>query len=124
MQVELRNFFDAYLESWPKGPAAIAEFFSEPCLTARAGALRVHLSREDFASHFDVVDKQYRDRGYKRGECLSFNSQSLDAKCALATVRWAYRGSASETIWETTFTYNLMKQDGAWKIYVQTMHDQ
>jgi hypothetical protein len=124
MQVELRNFFDAYLESWPKGPAAIAEFYSEPCLTARAGTLKVHLSRADITSLFTAVDKQYRDRGYNRGECLSFDWQSLDARCALATVRWAYQGPNSETIWETTFTYNLMKQDGAWKIYVQTMHDQ
>jgi hypothetical protein len=82
MQVELQDFFDAYLESWPKSPAAIAEFYSEPCLTARAGNLKVHLSQADITSLFTLVDKQYRDRGYKRGKRLSFDSQSLDVKCA------------------------------------------
>lgn len=42
---------------------------------------------------------------------------------ALATVRWAYKGSRGETLWEATFSYNLHRGEGGWKILVQTMHD-
>ena len=42
---------------------------------------------------------------------------------ALATVQWAYKGACEEMLWKTTFSYNLYRRDGVWKILVQTMHD-
>jgi hypothetical protein len=123
MQQELERFFDDYLNSWTKGPDAIAQCYSEPCMTARNGALRVNPSRSDTASLFAEVDRQYRSRGYTQGERLSLDWKSLGANCALATIRWSYQSPSGETLWETTFSYNLIKQNGDWKIYVQTMHD-
>ena len=123
MQEELERFFDAYLKCWVKGPDAIAQCYSEPCLTARNGVLRVNPSRADTASLFAEVDRQYRSRGYTQGERLSLDWRSPGANCALATIRWAYQSTSGETLWETTFSYNLIKQNGDWKIYVQTMHD-
>ena len=123
MHNELSNFFDAYVESWPKGPAAISEFYAEPCLSARGGGLKAHLLRADLASLFDAVDKQYRARGYAGGERRSFDYRPLGENTALVTIRWAYTNSSGQPIWETTFSYNVIKQPGGWKIYVQTMHD-
>jgi hypothetical protein len=34
-----------------------------------------------------------------------------------------YRGACDELLWKTTFSYNLYRHDGAWKILMQTMHD-
>lgn len=120
----LRTFFDAYGDSFPKGPAAVAAFYSEPCVTARAGSVRFHSSGSDITSLFEVVDKQYRDRGYTHAECLAFDCKSLGANSALVTICWAYKGPGERTIWETTFSYNVYRRDGTWRILVQTMHDQ
>lgn len=123
MREDLQAFFEAYLASWPKGAAAISEFYAEPCLTARGGNLKAHPLRGDLAALFEVVDRQYRERGYELGEQLSFDWQPLGNQCALTTIRWAYKRPSGETIWETTFSYNVIRQQGAWKIYVQTLHD-
>jgi hypothetical protein len=124
MQTELKAFFDAYRESFSKGPAAVAAFYSEPCITARMGVVRAHPANADTTALFAEVDKQYRGRGYTHADCASFDWRSLGANSALATIRWAYKGAAEGTIWETTFSYNLYRRNGAWKILLQTMHDQ
>jgi hypothetical protein len=124
MQTELKTLFDAYRDSFPKGAAAVAAFYSEPCVTLRSGVARVHLSNADITALLTDVDKQYRDRGYTHADSVSFACTSLGASSALATVRWAYKGPDEQTIWETTFSYNVHRRDGAWKILVQTMHDE
>jgi hypothetical protein len=53
----------------------------------------------------------------------AFNHIALGEDHALVTVRWAYKRSSGETIWESTFSYNVIKQSDGWKIYVQTLHD-
>jgi hypothetical protein len=76
MREEVTKFIEAYRDSFSRGPSAIAEFYSEPCVTARMGV-----------------------------------------------VQWAYKGACEEMLWKTTFSYNLYRRDGVWKILVQTMHD-
>jgi hypothetical protein len=121
---DLKAFFDAYRDSFPKGPEAVAAFYSQPCVTARAGIVRVHSSSSDITLLFEAVDKQYRDRGYTHAECSSFDCESLGANSALVMVRWAYKGPDEQTIWETTFSFNVYRRDGTWRILVQTVHDQ
>jgi len=123
MQAELKAFFEAYGNSFPKGAAAVAAFYSVPCVTARSGIVRVHHSNADITALFAEVDKQYRDRGYTHAVRVSFDWRSLGAHSVLATIRWAYKGAEEEAIWETTFSYNLYRRNGIWKILVQTMHD-
>ena len=121
---DLKTFFNAYRDSFPKGAAAVAAFYSEPCITARSGVVRVHQSNADITALFEDVDKQYRDRGYTHADYASFESRTLGANSALATIRWAYKGPDGKAIWETTFSYNVYRQGSVWKILLQTMHDQ
>jgi hypothetical protein len=123
MQNELNEFFDAYLDAWPRGALAIAEFYAEPSISARGGMLKAQPSRSDLAALFELVDKEYRSKGYDRGERRSFDYKPLGTGSALVTICWAYKRANGETIWETTFSYNVIKQSAGWKIYVQTMHD-
>ena len=124
MQTELMTFFDAYRDSFVEGPAAIAAFYSEPCVTARGGVVRVSTSHAEMTALMTTVDQQYRARGFTHGTYEALDLRSLGANSALATIRWAYKSAVEQTIWETTFSYNLYKCDGAWKILVQTMHDE
>ena len=120
---DLRAFFDAYGESFTKGAAAIAAFYAEPCITARAGSVRLNATRQDTETFFAGVDASCRERGLKRGAILFMIEQSLGANSAIATLQWAYKDAGGRTLWESTFSYNLYKFGGNWKILLQTMHD-
>jgi hypothetical protein len=123
MQMELKGFFDSYRDSFPAGPAAIAAFYSEPCVTARGGIVRVNATLADTTALFADVDRQYRDRGYTHADYVPVHSRELGANGVLATIRWTYKNAEDTSLWETTFSYNLYKRGGDWKILVQTLHD-
>ncbi|HKU95877.1 MAG TPA: hypothetical protein VJR58_11395 [Vineibacter sp.] len=123
LEIEIKAFFDAYGDTFAKKPAIAATFYSEPCITARSGVVRAHASHADLAALFAELDKQYRDRGYTHTDYVSFDWQSLGVNGGLATLRWAYKDPEERAIWHTTYSYNLYKRDGAWKILMQTMHD-
>jgi hypothetical protein len=120
---DVTKFIHAYGDAFRMGPGAIAEFYAEPCVTVRMGVVRVSQTREDTERLFTEVDATYRARGFTYGEALAIDVKPLGANSALATVQWAYNGACAELLWKTTFSYNLHRRDGAWKILVQTMHD-
>jgi hypothetical protein len=119
----LRAFFEAYGDSFTKGPAAIAAFYAEPCITARAGSVRLNATCRDAEAFFSGVDANYRERGFRQGAMLFMIEQSLGANSAIATIQWAYKDAGGRTLWESTFSYNVYKLGGDWKILLQTMHD-
>ena len=123
MLEEVAKFIEAYRGSCSHGPKAIAEFYSEPCVMARMGVVRVSPTRRDTELLFVEIDAEYRARGFAHGDILSMDVQALGPNGALATVQWAYKGACEELLWKTTFSYNLYRRDGVWKILVQTMHD-
>ncbi len=120
MDEDVKRFVEAYRDSFSHGPSAIAEFYSEPCVTARMGAARVNPTRKDTEALFAEVDEKYRARGFTHGDILTLDIRPLGSSSALATVQWAYKDARGETLWQTTFSYNLYRRDGAWKILVQT----
>jgi hypothetical protein len=123
MRDEVTKFMEAYRDSFSHGPSAIAEFYSEPCVTARMGVVRVNLTHADTELLFIEVDAGYQARGFTHGDIFSMDVHPLGSNSALATVQWAYKGACEEMLWKATFSYNLYRRDGVWKILVQTMHD-
>ena len=123
MREDVAKLIEAYGDACGRGPSAIAEFYAEPCVTARAGVARVHATRKDVESLFGEVEETYRARGFTHGDVLSLQVEPLGSNSALATVQWAYRGACEELLWKSTFSYNLYRLDGRWKILIQTMHD-
>ena len=123
MREEVTKFIQAYRDSFGHGPSVIAEFYSEPCVTARMGVVRMNPTRIDTELLFAEEDARCRARGFTHADILTMDVQPLGFNSALATVRWAYKGACEEMLWKTTFSYNLYRRDGIWKILVQTMHD-
>jgi hypothetical protein len=123
MREDVKQFFEAYRDAFSRGPHAIAEFYFEPCLTARTGVVRVNGTRKDIELLFADVDAKYRAKGFTHADILAQDIEWLGSNSALATVRWAYKGAHEQTLWETTFSYNLYRCEGGWKILVLTMHD-
>jgi hypothetical protein len=120
---DLRKFFQNYDVAFTKGPSNIAEFYYEPCITARMAAARLNITRKDTEAFFGPVLEKYRAQGFTRADIVSLESQPLGINSVLATIRWAYKDMSNNTLWEWTFSYNLYKSNGAWKILLQTMHD-
>lgn len=123
MREHVTKFIEAYRDSFSRGASAIAEFYSEPCVTAATGVVRVNPTRKDTELFLAEVDATYQARGFTHGDVLTMHVEPLGSNSALATVQWAYKGACEELLWKTTFTYNLYRRDGVWKILVQTMHD-
>ena len=123
MDDEIRRFFDAYNASFLESPEAVAKFYNEPCVTARMGVPNLNPTRQDTINFFGPVLERYRSRGWAYGEILSLEHRALGINSILATVRWAYKNKDGNTLWEWTFSYNLYKSEGGWKILLQTMHD-
>ena len=123
MLEEITEFIEAYRDSFSHGPNAIAAFHTEPCVMVRMGVLRVNATRHDTELFFVEADAENRARGFTHGDILNIDAHALGSNSALASVRWAYKGACDELLWKTTFSYNLYRYDGGWKILVQTMHD-
>ena len=122
MGPDLRQWFTKYNDAFAEGPAAVAEFYYEPCINARMG-VRLNHTRQDTADFFQQVIAKYRAQGWHRGEMLSMETRNVGSKSAQATIRWAYKNAEDQTLWEWTFTYNLYEADGDWKILLQTLHE-
>jgi hypothetical protein len=120
---EIRQFFDAYIASFEQGPAAIAHLYHAPCITARMGVPTLNATRKDVELFFAAVLQKYRAMGWAGGDMVSLDSQPLGINSTLATVRWAYKDTSGNTLWEWTFSYNLYRCEGGWKILLQTLHD-
>jgi hypothetical protein len=106
---DAKAFLDAYRNSYVKGPAAIASFYAEPCVTARMGQVRFNPSHSDTAALFADVDKQYCARGFAHADYELLDARDLGANAAQATARWAYKSTDERMIWQTTFNYNLCR---------------
>jgi len=122
MEPDLRQWFMKYNDAFPKGPAAVAEFYYEPCINARMG-VRLNRTRQDTATFFQQVIAKYRAQGWHHGEIVSMETRNLGSNSVQATVRWAYKNAENQALWEWTFTYNLYKANGDWKILLQTLHE-
>jgi hypothetical protein len=120
---EVKAFIEDYRHALGRGARAIAELYAEPCLTVRMGVARVNTTRRDIERFFDDAGAHDRARGCTHGEIISLDVQPLGPHSALATVQWAHMGACEELLWKSTFSYNLYRRDGVWKILVETMHD-
>ena len=123
MSGDVKQFFESYGASFLIGPNAVAEFYHEPCITARMGATHLNVTRRDTEEFFAKALEAYRAKGFAGGAMLSLDSRAIGSNSAIATVRWVYEDTAGKPLWEWTFTYNLYRSDGKWRILLQTMHD-
>ena len=105
-----------------KSPS-IADFYAEPCITARMGNARLNATRADTEAFFGQVLDKYRSQGFHHASILSFDTRPIGVNSVIVTIKWAYKDQGDKALWEWTFSYNMYKSGGAWKILLQTMHD-
>ncbi len=122
--VDLRSFFDSYGDAFTRDAGDIALFYNVPCITARAGNIRMNSSEQEVEAFFTGVLTKYREQGNTHGVILSITTTDMGQNAVSATVRWAYKNARSETLWESTFSYTVYNGPKGWKILAQTMHDE
>lgn len=74
---EIRQFFDAYNASFEQGPAAIAQLYHAPCITARMGVPTLNVTPKDVEVVFASVLEKYRAMGWADGAIVSLDSRPL-----------------------------------------------
>jgi len=119
----LSAFFGRYLAAF-SNPAQIATFYNEPFIAARGGAIRLSSTKKEIEAFFKEIVEKYRAKGFDGGKLLAIDATELGVNASRATVRWAYQDRAGRTLWESTFSYNLYSVGRAWKIILQTLHDE
>jgi hypothetical protein len=119
----LSAFFARYLTAF-SNPAQIAAYYNEPFIAARGGKIRLSPTKKDTEAFFKEIVEKYRAKGFDGGKLLAIDAAELGINAGRATIRWAYQDRAGRTLWESTFSYNLYSVGGAWKIVLQTLHDE
>ncbi|HXU40986.1 MAG TPA: hypothetical protein VN675_01585 [Burkholderiales bacterium] len=119
----LSAFFSRYLAAFGN-PTQIATFYNEPFIAARGGTIRLCQTKKEIEAFFKDVLEKYRAKGFDGGKLLAIDAAELGVNGGRAIVRWAYQDRAGRTLWESTFSYNLYSVGRAWKIVLQTLHDE
>ena len=74
---EIEQFIRAYGNSFSQGAHVVCGFYSEPCVTARAGVVWLNRTRRDLELLFDKLDKDYRARGFTHGALVTMEVKLL-----------------------------------------------
>src|SRR5262245_18563554 len=123
MHEDVTKFIESYRDSFGRGAGAVAELYAEPCLIVGTGGVRLNPTRHDTEKFLAEEDASHRSRDFTRIDIFALDVQPLGAGGALATVRWGYVGACEELFGKATLSYNLLRQDGVWKILVETVHE-
>lgn len=90
---------------------------------SKNGYAHLNATRADTEAFFGQVLEKYRAQRFHHGGILIFDSEAIGTNSAFVTIKWAYKDSNDKTLWEWTFSYNMYKSAGQWKILLQTLHD-
>src|SRR5579871_650871 len=97
-QDEIVMFFDAHNVGFSKDAETAAKFYSEPCITARAGTARVNNTSADTVGFFKAVLEQYQARGCTHGDYDLLEVRGLGANSVIATLHWRYRNEGQQVL--------------------------
>ena len=121
---QISKFFEDYdLAFATRDGAAIAMFYHAPSLTMRGdGSLHCFQSREELASFFQAVSDGYFREGNRSGGFRNLVVQSIGGRSVLATMDWLMLRPDGSLLRQWRQSYNLIRADSRWQIWVATFH--
>jgi hypothetical protein len=123
---QISTFFEDYNRSFETADgAAIAMFYHVPSITMRGdGSTRCFQSREELASFFQPVAEGYQREGSEGASFRNLVVQPIGGRSVLATMDWQLMRSDGSPVRQWRQSYNLLRVDGRWQIFVATFHVQ
>jgi ketosteroid isomerase-like protein len=121
---QINKFFEDYVRTFDgRDGAAISMFYHVPSLTMRADkSTHCFQSRDELATFFQAVADSYAREGNEGGRFRNLVVQSIGARSALATVEWQLMRLDGTVVREWRQSYNLIRPDDRWQIFVSTIH--
>lgn len=123
-QVEIRRFYDRYLDAFHTGnAAAVAPFYRAPCLFIADQGVTLLETDAEIERLFGQVIAGLRERNYARSEVRDVQIKELSDRLALFSglaVRYTAPGEELERL---SATYTLRKSDDTgWQIVTVVAH--
>ena len=122
-------FFTEYFANYAKcyddfDHERLAQFYFAPTLMVKNGSALALTTSDDILTHLKTLLASYREHGYKKGNVAGVDVQMMGYWGASITVHWIIDHVNGSVLRDFYTTYNLFRQDGAWKILVTTNHDE
>jgi hypothetical protein len=122
---QISKFFEDYHRTFNGADgASIAMFYHVPSVTLRGdGSTHCFRSREELASFFQGVAEGYNREGNAGGGGFyNLAVQPIGGRSALATMDWQLMRADGSLFRQWRQSYNLLRADGRWQIFVATFH--
>jgi hypothetical protein len=121
---QISKFFEDYHRAFMGADgAAIAMFYHVPSVTLRGdGSTYCFQSREELTSFFRGVAEGYNREGNAGGGFCNLTVQPIGGRSALATMDWQLLRADGSLLRQWRQSYNLLRTDGRWQIFVATFH--
>jgi len=121
---QINKFFDDYNRTFAgRDGTAISMFYSVPSLSMRGdGSTHCFQSREELAAFFKEVADRYEREGASGARFLDLAVQPIGGRSVLATLEWQNTRSDGSVVRKWRQSYNLIRPDDRWQIFVSTFH--
>ena len=118
------QFFRDYALAFDSSdPERVAAFFHRPLLlVGKDGA--VSITEDDaIMGYTHGILEHHRANGYARAAVRDIEVTKQAPNLAIVSVHWQVFQADEALLWDWRNTYNLLEEEGGWKILVATTHE-
>ena len=120
----IRQFFEAYRDAFVRfDVASVAASYHAPSILARGDSYVLWATPAEVRANCDALVDGYRNRGTERAEYELSGFQAQGSHFAVVTLDWTVYGRHAGGPVSFHATYNLLEQEGTWRILVATVFD-
>jgi hypothetical protein len=122
---EVKKLLEQYTEAFDAcDGVAIAALYHVPSVSVRGdGSVQCFQSRDELQRFFRGVAEGYQREGnLGPGRYHGLTVQPIGGRSVLATLTWQFVLKDGSILREWRQSYNLLRVDGRWQIFVSTFH--
>lgn len=101
----------------------LAQFYFAPTLMVKNGSVVSLDTYSDVITHLKTLLASYREHGYKKGNLVGLEVQTMGNLGAFVTVHWIIDHVSGSILRDFKSSYNLFKYEDKWRILATTNHD-
>jgi len=122
------NLFMTYFTDYAKGfdtfdAEGLAKYFYSPAHMVQNGTVTTFGTPDEVLKQIKGLLANYQKLGYKKGNLVEIEVKPMGAWSAAVSVHWIIDHVDGSILRDFHCTYNLLLQEGDWKILVATNHD-
>lgn len=124
MPVEIQRFFERYRDAFNALDGdAVAALYAVPSGIVDSSSYTHWTEEGSIRQNMHALCDLYRQHGYVRASFEERTFVEQGADFAIADIKWRIERNA-QAPWEFATTYNLMRQQGQWKVLLCTAYSE